>query len=137
MLVDIHKHAIKTTSLLPIMVLNFITFGHVAPVVTVIGMVNPMNGLVTAGELFSITCVITGADNLEARFNFTLIAEDNGTVIHREENTRDTQFIHNFTARASDAGLYTCNVTVTSAFLDGPIISNTTVTHTIQSKYNL
>ena len=104
---------------------------------TVIGIVNPMNGLGTAGELFSFTCTITGADNLEAWFNFTLIAEDNNTVIHRDEDTRETRFIHNFTASASDAGMYTCNVTVTSTFLDGPIISNTTVTLTIQSRPNL
>ena len=103
----------------------------------VIGIVNPMNGLVTAGELFSITCVITGADNLEANFNFTLTAEDNNTVIHHDEGTREARLIHNFTARASDAGTYTCRVTVTSPFLDKPIISNTTVTLTVQSKTNL
>ena len=104
---------------------------------TVIGTVNPMNGTVVAGKLFSITCTVNGADGIQARFNFTLVTEDNGTVIHREENTRDTQFIHIFTARASDAGMYTCRVTVTSTFLDKPIISNTTVNLTVQSKPNL
>ena len=101
---------------------------------TVIGIVNPMNGLVIAGKLFSITCMINGTDNLEARFNFTLTAKDNGTVIYHEENTSATEFIYNFAARASDAGMYICKVTVTSAFLDGSIISNTAVTLTVQSK---
>ena len=112
-----------------------IIFIHVAPIVTVIGIVNPMNGLVISGKLFSITCIVNGTDDLEASFNFKLIAEDNGTIIHHEEDASDTQYIHNFTARASDAGMYTCRATVTSTFLDGPIIiSNTTVTLTVQSK---
>ena len=104
---------------------------------TVIGIVNPMNGSVIAGKLFSITCMIIGADNLKAKFNFTLIAEDNNTVLHHEENTINTHLIHNFTAIASDAVVYLCKVTVTSTFLDEPIISNTTITLTIQSKSNL
>ena len=99
-----------------------------------VGIVNPMNGLVTAGKLFSITCMITGADGLEARFNYKLIAKENGTAIHNEEDASDIQFIHYLFARASDAGMYTCRVTVTSAFLDKPIISNTTVTLTIESR---
>ena len=117
---------------------KYIIFIHVAPVVTVIGIASPMGfKLVVAGKLFSITCMVNGADDLQARFNFTLIAEGNGTVIHHEEESSDTELIHNFTARASDAGMYICKVTVTSSFLDKPIISNTTLTLTVQSKPNL
>ena len=112
-------------------------FSYVVPVVTVIGYVNPMNGTGTAGKLFFITCVITGADNLEARLNFSLIAGGNNSVIHRDEGTRETHFIHTFTAKSSDEGIYTCKVTVTSSFLDEAIISNTTVTLTLQSKTKL
>ena len=119
----------KQISLLPM---------HIAPAVTVIGIVSPMNGVGTAGELFSITCMITGADNLEARFNFSLIAGGNNTVIHHDAGTSEIHSIHNFTARASDAGMYTCKVTVTSSFLDEPITSmSTAVTLSIQSKPNL
>ena len=100
--------------------------------------VNPVNGLVIAGQLFSITCMITGADNLEATFNFDVIAEDNGAVIHHREDARDTQLIHSFNARASDAGKYVCQVTVRSGFLDEPITSmSTAVTLTVQRKPNL
>ena len=112
-------------------------YSCIAPVMTVIGIVNPMNGLVTAGELFSITCMITGADNLEARFNFSLIAGGNNTVIHHDTGASEIHSIHNFTARASDAGMYICRVTVTSSFLDEPISASTTVTLSIQSKPNL
>ena len=95
-----------------------------------------VNGTVNrdSEELFSFTCVVNGADNLEAMFNFTLIAQDSGTVIYHQEDARDTQFSHSFIAKASDAGRYTCQVTVTSTFLDEPIVSNTTVTFMIQSK---
>ena len=102
-----------------------------------IGTVSPVNGEGTTGQLHSINCMITGADNLEARFNFTLVAEGNNTVLDRDEGTRETHFVYNFTARESDAGMYTCKVTVTSTFLNEPIISNTTVTLTLQSKHNL
>ena len=90
-----------------------------------------MNGSGIAGRLFSITCMITGADNLEATFNFTLTAQDNDTVI---DKTNDTFLLHSFVPRISDAGTYACRATVTSTFLDEPIISNTTVTLTLQSK---
>jgi hypothetical protein len=42
-------------------------------------------------------------------------------------------FIRNFTARVSDTGIYTCQATVTSAFLIKPIVSNTAVTLTMVS----
>ena len=113
------------------------TFSYVAPVLTVIGFVNPMNGTGTAGKLFLITCIVTGADNLDARFNFSLIAGGNNSVIHRDEDTRETQFIHTFTAKASDEGIYTCKVTVSSSFLDEAITSNITMTLTLQSKTKL
>ena len=100
-------------------------------------LVNPVNSSVFAGQLFSITCIITGADSLEARFNFDFIAEDNGTVIH-QGNTSDTQLIHNFIARVSDAGKYVCKVKVCSDFLARPITSmSTAVTLTVQRKPNL
>jgi hypothetical protein len=108
-----------------------VTFTHAAPDVTVNGTVTPVRD---SEKLFSFTCVVNGADNLEAMFNFTLIAKRNGTTIHHEEKTTDTQFSHSFTAKASDAGRYTCQVIVTSSFLDKPIVSNTTVTFIIQSK---
>ena len=101
---------------------------------TVIGIVN---GTGNAGKLFLITCIVIGADNLEARFNFSLIAGGNNTVIHRDEDTMETHFIHTFTAKASDEGIYICKVTVTSSFLDKAIISNTTVTLSLQSKTKL
>ena len=104
---------------------------------TVIGNVNPMDGTGTAGKLFLITCIVTGADNLDARLNFSLIAGGNNSVIHRDEGTRETQFIHTFTVKSSDEGIYTCTVTVTSSFLDEAIISNTTVTLSLQSKTKL
>ena len=93
-----------------------------------------MNGLATAGELFSITCVVSGADKLQARFNFMLIAGKNNTVVHHEEDTSDEMSTHSFTARASDAGVYACQVTVTSTFLNNSIPSSSPVTLTVQSK---
>ena len=102
------------------------------------GVANPMDGLVIAGEPFSITCMVNGAVSLEAKFNFELIAEDNGAVIHHQDDARDTQFLHNFNARASDAGQYICKVTVDSDFLARPITSmSTAVTLTVQRKPNL
>ena len=107
----------------------------VAPVVTVTGTVSPdpIRGLVTAGRLFSISCTrtITGADNLEARFQFTLTAQRNNTIIN---TTDDTHLLHSFTARVSDAGTYLCKLNVTSTFLEEAIIQSKTVTLTIQSK---
>ena len=98
-------------------------------------MVNPVNGLVIAGKIVSINCMITGADSLEVTFDFELLAEDNRTVIHHREDARDTQLIHSFNARASDAGKYVCKVTVCSDFLDEPITSmSTAVTLTVQRK---
>ena len=102
------------------------------------GVASPMDDSVIAGELFSISCMVTGADSLEARFNFELIAEDNSTVIHHQEDASDTQSIHNFSASASDAGKYVCEVTVHSDFLDAPITSmSTAVTLTVQRKPHL
>ena len=106
----------------------------VAPVVEVIGSAHP-KGLIIAGNTFSTTCIVNGANDLDARFNYKVIAEDSGAVIHHQEDASDTQFTHSFTARASDAGMYTCKVTVTSTFLNEPItISSTAVTLTVQSK---
>ena len=95
---------------------------------------DPMNGLATAGELFSITCMVSGADKLQARFNFMLIAGKNNTVVYHEEATSDEMSTHSFTARASDAGVYACQVTVTSTFLNNSIPSSSTVTLAVQSK---
>ena len=113
---------------------NANTFTYVAPVVTVTAIMNPMNGLVIAGERFSITCMFTGVDRLQARFNFILIAEGDGTTVYHASNK---QFTHSFFTSASDAGMYTCKVTVTSTFLDNLITSSSTVTLTVQSKPNL
>ena len=93
-----------------------------------------MNGLATAGELFSITCMVSGADKLQARFNFTLIAGKNNTVVHHEKDTSDEMSTHSFTARASDARMYTCQITVTSTFLNNPITSSSNVILTVRSK---
>ena len=98
---------------------------------TVIATLNPIDGLVVAGGQISISCMINGANNLEARFNLTLTAQRNNTFV---TTANDTHLQHSFIARVSDAGKYICNVIVTSAFLDGPIISNTTVTLIVQSK---
>ena len=112
-----------------------ITFAHVAPNVTVTVTVNPVNGLVIAGKMVSINCMNTGADSLEATFDFELIAEDNRTVMHYQEDTRDAQVVYTSKARASDAGKYVCKVTVDSDFLDAPITSmSTAVTLTVQRK---
>ena len=92
---------------------------------------NPMNGLVVAGKLFSISCMVNGTDDLEASYNFSVTAQRNNTIV---KTTDDTHLLHSFTARVSDAGNYICKVTVTSDFLDGPIFSNTTLTVTVQSK---
>ena len=99
------------------------------------GVANTMSGLGTAGKLFSITCITTGADSLKARFNFTLIAQRNNSVV-KQENSSNKYLNHTFTAQVSDAGNYTCNVTVTSTFLDKPVILNAPLTLTIQSKSN-
>ena len=100
-----------------------------------IGSAHPI-GFITAGNTFSITCIVNGANGLDARFNYKVIAEDNG-IIHQED-ANDTQLTHSFTARASDAGTYTCEVTVTSTFLNEPItISSTAVTLIVQSKAKL
>ena len=105
---------------------------------TVTITVNPVNGLVIAGKMVSINCMITGADSLEATFDFELVAEDNGAVMHYQEDARDTQVVYSSNARASDAGKYVCKVTVRSDFLDEPITSmSTAVTLTVQSKPNL
>ena len=112
----------------------YILFIHVAPVVEVIGTAHPI-GFITAGNTFFITCIVNGANDLDARFNYKVIAEDNGTAIYHQEDESDTQFTHSFTARASNAGMYTCEVTVTSTFLDEAItISSTAVTLIVQSK---
>ena len=99
--------------------------------------VNPVNGLVIAGKIVSINCMITGADSLEATFDFELVAEDNRTVMHYQD-ARDTQVVYSSNARESDAGKYVCKVTVRSDFLDEPITSmSTAVTLIVQRKPNL
>ena len=90
-----------------------------------------MDPVVIAGNMSSITCMVNGANDLEATFDFTLTSRGNGTVL---VNTNDARLHHGFTARASDAGVYICKVVVTSRFLDESISSNTTVTLTVQSK---
>ena len=100
----------------------------------VIGSAHPI-GVITAGNTFSITCIVNGTDSLVARFNYKVIDKDNGSIIYHQEDASNTQFTHSFTARASDAGKYVCNVTVDSDFLDEAItISSTAVTLTVQSK---
>ena len=90
-----------------------------------------MDGLIVAGRLFSITCTTSDANDLEARFLFTLTTQSSNTVV---KTANDKQLQHSSIARVSHAGKYICNVNVTSAFLNRPIISNTTVTLTVQSK---
>ena len=92
---------------------------------------DPMDGLIVAGEMFLISCTINGANNLEANFLFTLTPHRNKSIV-KTANTKQLQ--HGFIAKASDAGKYICNATVTSAFLDGPIIKDATVTVIVQSK---
>jgi hypothetical protein len=99
-------------------------------VITVI-MVNPdsTRGTVVAGNLVSISCMITDVDSLEVTISYTLTAQRNNASIL---TTSNDYIVHNFTARVSDAGIYICEVTITSPLLDEPIMSSETAALTIQ-----
>ena len=86
-------------------------------------------GTPTVGESYSLTCTVTGADQLNPMITYQWIK--NNTVVSGE--TQSTLFISSLSL--SDAGEYRCDVTVSSTLLSQSI-SKMSNTHdlTLQSK---
>ena len=95
-------------------------------------VVTSANGSETAGEPFSITCSANISENLEATSTVKWLNSDNVTVVAM--STDSTAVYTRPTLKASDAGLYTCVVNITSPYLDSPLMLNDTVNITVQSK---
>ena len=68
------------------------------------------------GETYNLTCNVNGADNLNAIITYYW-TKDNGTKTLLKSNTKNKNY--NFPIfRLSDAGNYTCEVNVSSNYLD-------------------
>ena len=86
-------------------------------------------GTPTVGESYSLTCTVTGADQLNATITYKWFK--NNTMVSGE-----TQSTLSFSSLSlSDAGQYRCDVTVNSTLLSQSIIKmSNTQDLTLQSK---
>ena len=93
---------------------------------------NPV-GAVVAGEDYSITCTVVGADTLGATFNIMWL-RPGGDVLAMATST-ESSLTHTFNSVGeSDEGMYTCEATVSSTLLSDDItpsgMQSVTVTST-------
>ena len=88
-------------------------------------------GTPTVGGSYSLTCTVTGADRLNATITYQWFKDNTGV-------SGETQSTLSFSSLSlSDAGQYSCDVTVSSTLLSQPIAKmSNTWDLTLQSKYN-
>ena len=86
-----------------------ILFNSIAPPVTVLIIDDETTP--TAGQNYTLTCSVTGAENLNSTITYQWTKND-GTVIHTISNT-----LFFSTLRISNAGHYICKINISSDYL--------------------
>ena len=81
---------------------------------------------------YSLTCVVNGAENLNAVYQWT---KNNGTQTQIQVGA-DPAVLSFSSLKLSNAGQYTCNVTVSSLHLNNDITMKGSEDVTIQSEFN-
>ena len=89
--------------------------------------ISPFNTF-QVGDSHTFMCTVYGADNLIPDITYEWERKDNNQV---KSNSRTFSLV---TLRLSDAGSYTCKVTIASDYLHRSIANSTTVNVTIKSK---
>ena len=79
-----------------------------------------------AGQSYNLTCSVLGAENLDSSINYQWIKND---IIRQNSSTLSFSPL-----RLSDAGVYTCRVTVSSDYLDNDLTANSSILLNISSK---
>ena len=110
--------------------------GLTVPTVSVITSTNPV-GSGIAGEDYSITCTVMGAETLGATFNIMWLRLGGGVLAM--ETSTESSLTHTFTpVGESDEGLYTCEATVSSTLLSGVLTPpSEMLSVTVTSKYKI
>ena len=106
--------------------------GLAAPPVSVVTSTIPV-GAGVAGEGYSITCTVMGADTLGANFNIMWL-RPGGDLLAMATST-ESSLTHTFTpVGESDVGMYTCEATVSSILLIDDLTSSGMLSVTVTSK---
>ena len=79
-----------------------------------------------AGQSYNLTCSVQGAKNLDSSITYQWIKND---IIRQNSSTLSFSPL-----RLSDAGVYTCRVTVSSDYLDNDLTANSSISLNISSK---
>lgn len=88
------------------------------------------NLMVGANHTFTVS--INGAQNLNSVISYAW-TQSYGTMRHRIGKNSSTFSLHSL--RLSNAGMYTCMVTISSTYLGGDINKNPSANLSIESKY--
>ena len=106
-------------------------FPSTALVVHMVSVATSQSGSGVAGQEYSITCNVVGADNLAATFSIEWRDPDNNMLLSGSSSS----LTYTFTPLAeSDAGIYTCVATVSSTLLSNPRTPSDTLSITVTSK---
>ena len=85
-----------------------------------------------AGDAYSITCTVMGADTLGATFSITWLRPGGDVLAMATESS----LTHTFTpVGQSDEGIYTCMATVSSALLSDDLTPSGMQSVTVTSKF--
>lgn len=79
-----------------------------------------------AGQGYNLTCSVLGADNLDSNMIYEWIKHE---TFNKSSSTLSFSPL-----RLSDAGVYTCRVTVSSDYLHNDLTANSSISLNISSK---
>ena len=105
--------------------------GLADPTVSIVTSTDPV-GSGVAGEDYSITCTVVGADTLGATFSILWLRPGGDVLAMATESS----LTHTFTPLGqSDEGIYTCMATVSSILLSDDLTPSEMLTVTVTSKF--
>ena len=87
-----------------------------------------------AGQVYVLTCGITGAENLSPNFIYQWTKESGGNRTQIRNNSNSVSFSP---LQLSDAGQYTCHVTVQSSYIYNEMIITASQNVTLKSKLKI
>ena len=105
------------------------------PLLTVGASITPPNGSFTAGQSYTLTCRanVTGGETLSPTTTTITWIHPSGSMTSRTGSSLDLSLNP---LQVSDAGQYTCNVSVSSPFLTGAQSNTDTFIVNVQGKWN-
>ena len=108
-------------------------FIHPSAVPTITASITSPTGSFTAGQSYTLTCraTVTGGDILSTNTTTITWIHPNGSVTSGTGSSLDLSLNP---LQVSDAGQYTCNVSVSSPFLTGSLSSTDTFTINVQGQ---